>query len=143
MPASLRVEVFPSDTEKCISFYTEVLRFKVINCTLPGYAYFQRDNVFIGADERLETMEEHNRTLGMEIVIEIDDLERERNRILENGWKLDSDSKMQIWGLRDVRIKDPDGYYLRIIERSAKELGSGRKPSSRAYEVPFSDTKGS
>lgn len=57
---------------------------------------------------------------GVEVVIEVDDLEAERNWVVENGWTLDADIKLQEWGLKDFRIMDPDGFYLRITEHSAR-----------------------
>jgi len=34
------------------------------------------------------------------------------------GWPLDEDLQDRPWGLRDFRILDPDGYYLRITNRA-------------------------
>jgi lactoylglutathione lyase len=123
MPASARFEVFPADLEKCIAFYTDILRFELVQ-RKNSYAFFRRDNIFIGADQghfELEILKRSDRSsrkppIGVEIVIEVDDLEDERKWVMEKGWTLDADVKLQAWGLKDFRIMDPDGYYLRITE---------------------------
>lgn len=125
MPASVRFEVFPADLGKCIAFYTDVLRFTTVQ-RKDGYAYFQRDSIFIGAAQssfELEDLQRVDRSsrkppTGVEIVIEVDDLEAERNWIVEKGWTLDADIKLQEWGLKDFRITDPDGFYMRITHHS-------------------------
>lgn len=127
MPASARFEIFPADLEKCIAFYTSVLRFVLVQ-RKDGYAYFQRDGIFIGADQsnfELSDLQRADRSsrkppTGVEIVIEVDDLLAERNWVVEKGWTLDDDIKLQEWGLMDFRIMDPDGFYLRMTEHILK-----------------------
>jgi len=125
MPASVRLEIFPADLEKCVAFYTDVLRFTLLQCK-DGYAYFRRDNIFIGADQSnfaMEDLQLANRgrrrpPTGVEIVMEVDDLSAERSWIVKKGWPLDADIQLQSWGLTDFRIMDPDGFYFRITEHS-------------------------
>jgi lactoylglutathione lyase len=128
MPANVRFEVFPADLERCITFYTRVLCFTLVQ-RKGGYAYFQRDSIFIGADQsnfELGDLQRADRSsrkppTGVEIVIEVDDLVAERNRVVEEGWTLDADIKLQEWGLKDFRIMDPDGFYLRITQHILKD----------------------
>jgi lactoylglutathione lyase len=128
MPANVRFEVFPADLERCITFYTRVLCFTLVQ-RKDGYAYFQRDSIFIGADQsnfELGDLQRADRSsrkppTGVEIVIEVDDLVAERNRVVEEGWTLDADIKLQEWGLKDFRIMDPDGFYLRITQHILKD----------------------
>src|SRR2546421_9394976 len=125
MPARVRFEVFPADLAKCIAFYTGVLRFTTVQ-RKEGYVYLQRDGIFIGAVQsgfELGDLQRADRSsrrppTGVEIVIEVDDLEAERNWIVDKGWTLDADIKLQDWGLRDFRLTDPDGFYLRITHHS-------------------------
>lgn len=130
MPASLRIEIFPSDLQRTIDFYSSILGFTLIKHK-DGYAYLRRDAIFIGAIEvpSSETIEEkasyRQPNKGIEIVIEVDDLESERDSIVDKGWKLDADIHSQPWGLRDFRLVDPDGYYLRITTHSPKRDGTG------------------
>ncbi|OAL33938.1 hypothetical protein AYO20_06773 [Fonsecaea nubica] len=130
MPASLRIEIFPSDLQRMIDFYSTILNFVLIKRN-GDYAYLGRDNIFIGAIETgsTETLEEkasHRRPMkGIEIVVEVDDLEKERDFIVTQGWKLDADIQLQDWDLKDFRLTDPDGYYLRFTTHSPKRDGKG------------------
>ncbi|KIW75438.1 hypothetical protein Z517_10179 [Fonsecaea pedrosoi CBS 271.37] len=130
MPASLRIEIFPSDLQRMIDFYSTILNFVLIKRN-GDYAYLGRDNIFIGAIETgsTETLEEkasYRRPMkGIEIVVEVDDLEKERDLIVAKGWKLDADIQLQDWGLKDFRLTDPDGYYLRFTTHSPKRDGKG------------------
>jgi lactoylglutathione lyase len=175
MPASLRIELFPTDLLRTIDFYTRILRFTLLRhepaCittpatdtttttnpspSLEPYAYLRRDSISIGAAEKLPQLQtlaatlllphpndpsqipnphsDSNPTpnpepdllrlhplrappLGVEIVLEVDDLPSEREYIVSQGWPLDADIQAQAWGLRDFRVRDPDGYYVRITE---------------------------
>ncbi|KAH0846976.1 glyoxalase/bleomycin resistance protein/dioxygenase [Fonsecaea pedrosoi] len=115
MPASLRIEIFPSDLQRMIDFYSTILNFVLIKRN-GDYAYLGRDNIFIGAIETgsTETLEEkasyRRPKKGIEIVVEVDDLEKERDFIVAKGWKLDANIQLQDWGLKDFRLNDPDGY---------------------------------
>lgn len=130
MPASLRIEIFPSSLPRMIDFYSGVLNFRLIKHE-GDYAYLGRDNIFIGAIETgsSESREEKGSyrrpTKGVEIVIEVDDLEKERDFIVGKGWELDADLEAQPWGLRDFRLTDPDGYYLRFTTHSPRRDGKG------------------
>lgn len=123
MPASLRIEIFPSDLERCVDFYTKVLQFQLIKRD-GTYIYMQRDSIFIGAievsnEDTVAEKEAYRRPMkGIEIVLEVDDLAAERDRIVQKGWRLDADIELQAWDLEDFRLVDPDGYYLRITTHS-------------------------
>ncbi|KIW26679.1 hypothetical protein, variant [Cladophialophora immunda] len=130
MPASLRIEIFPSDLQRMIDFYSTILHFGLIKRN-GDYAYLRRDDIFIGAIETAstETLEEkasyRQPNKGIEIVVEVDDLEKERDFIVGMGWKLDVDIQLQDWGLKDFRLTDPDGYYLRFTTHSPNRDGKG------------------
>ncbi|KAJ9612363.1 hypothetical protein H2200_003960 [Cladophialophora chaetospira] len=124
MPASMRIELFPANLQQFIEFYTKTLRFTLLK-HVDDYAYLQRDQTFIGAaetasDESLEQKGSYRRPKkGVEIIFEVDDLEGERDFIVGKGWNLDADIELQPWGLKDFRLVDPDGYYLRITTHSS------------------------
>ncbi|KAK5198988.1 hypothetical protein LTR96_003640 [Exophiala xenobiotica] len=126
MPVSLRIEIFPTNLRRMIDFYCNVLHFKLVKHE-SNYAYLKRDSVFIGAietpsSETLEEKESYRRpNKGIEIVIEVDDLEKERDFIVGKGSTLDADIASQPWGLKDFRLVDPDGYYLRITTHSLRK----------------------
>lgn len=130
MPSSLRLEIFPSNLRPMIGFYSGILGFTLLVHN-GNYAYLRRDNIFIGAiengsSESLEEKESYRRPKkGVEIVIEVDDLAKERERIVGKGWKLDTDIKARPWGLADFRLVDPDGYYLRITTHGPNRDGKG------------------
>jgi lactoylglutathione lyase len=119
MPASLRIEVFPSNMKRFLDFYINVLHFNLKKHE-GSYAYLNRDDIFIGAievpnsDTQAEKEGYRRPTKGVEIVFEVDDLQAERDRIVAHGCKLEDDIKMQEWSLEDFRLVDPDGYYIRI-----------------------------
>jgi catechol 2,3-dioxygenase-like lactoylglutathione lyase family enzyme len=71
---------------------------------------------------------------GTEIVIEVDDLQAERDRVVKAGYELEADIEKQEWGLWDFRIIDADGYYLRFTTHSARRngLGEGRQGEALA-----------
>ncbi|GAA8850548.1 hypothetical protein DUHN55_34370 [Helicobacter pylori] len=55
---------------------------------------------------------------GTEIVlVVVDDVQAERDRLVAAGIDLADDLTDRPWGLTDVRVQDPDGYYLRITDR--------------------------
>ena len=47
----------------------------------------------------------------------VDDVQAERDRLVAAGVELAEDLTDRPWGLTDVRVHDPDGYYLRITDR--------------------------
>lgn len=57
--------------------------------------------------------------VGVELVLEVDDLREELDRVERAGWPLEEALQARPWGLQDFRILDPSGYYLRITERRA------------------------
>jgi lactoylglutathione lyase len=122
MPASLRLEIFPSNLERCLAFYIDTLQF-TMRKRKDNYAFFARGNIFLAAigvptEETLEEKEAYRRpTKGLEIVFEVDDLEAERDRIVAHGFKLDADIAKQEWGLTDFRVVDPDGYCKCLFPR--------------------------
>lgn len=47
----------------------------------------------------------------------MDDLDAEVAHVVAAGWPLDEPVTERPWGLRDVRLLDPDGYYWRLTSR--------------------------
>lgn len=58
--------------------------------------------------------------MGVELVLEVDDLDRDRARVLAAGWPVVEDVQLRPWGLRDFRLVDPDGYYWRVTSVVAR-----------------------
>ena len=74
---------------------------------------------------------------GVEIVLEVDYLHAERDRLRHAGWPIVEDIMRRPWGLQDFRVLDPDGYYLRI---TSKEVILKPKTTMRSSCItsPFS-----
>jgi lactoylglutathione lyase len=118
----LRVEVFPEDLDRFVDFYVGVLRFELTadrrNDPEP-YVAVQRGSVRIGALQAWEAVDKSRRALpaGAELVIEVDDLEAERDAVVAVGYPLDADITARSWGLADFRLFDPDGHYIRVTTK--------------------------
>jgi uncharacterized glyoxalase superfamily protein PhnB len=56
------------------------------------------------------------RGYGIEIAIPVDDVEASYQQVKQFA-HISSALKMQPWGVKDFRIEDPFGFYLRITER--------------------------
>jgi catechol 2,3-dioxygenase-like lactoylglutathione lyase family enzyme len=121
MPTTLRVEIFPADLDATVIFYTTVLGFSLVTDqrATHGYVALERDHVRIGAAARRGPVvgEVHRPPTGVELVLEVDDIVEERDRVLAQGWPLEEDLCVRPWGLTDFRLLDPCGNYLRLTNR--------------------------
>jgi lactoylglutathione lyase len=123
MEMTLRAEIFPDDLDATVGFYTNVLRFRVASdrrAEPDGYVALTRGSVRIGAARRAVPGARMGRLppSGVELVLEVDDVTGERDRVAAAGWPLEEDLQSRPWGLTDFRILDPAGYYLRITNRA-------------------------
>jgi lactoylglutathione lyase len=120
---TLRFEIFPEDLDGIVDFYTRVLRFRLTadrRGEPDAYVSLQRGSVRVGA---LRSAVPDARAMrvppaGVELVLEVDDVAGERDRVIEAGWPLAEDLQDRPWGLTDFRLLDPAGYYLRITDRN-------------------------
>jgi lactoylglutathione lyase len=55
---------------------------------------------------------------GVELVLEVDDVATEHDRVVAAGWPLEADLQDRPRGPTDFRILDPAGYYFRITNRA-------------------------
>jgi catechol 2,3-dioxygenase-like lactoylglutathione lyase family enzyme len=120
---TLRVEIFPDDLDVIADFYTRVLGFRLTadrRGEPAAYVSLQRGSVRIGALRGAALAERAVRLppAGVELVLEVDDVAGERDRVIAAGWPLEEDLQDRPWGLTDFRILDPAGYYLRITDRA-------------------------
>ena len=121
MEMTLRCEIFPSDLDVTVDFYQRVLGFQLTDDRrAEDYVALRRGEVQVGA---VRSAPPGDRALrrpptGLELVLEVDDVDAERDRVVAAGWPVDADLGDREWGLRDFRILDPDGYYLRITNRA-------------------------
>jgi lactoylglutathione lyase len=125
--AGLRLELFALDMEASIAFYTRVLDFELAHHERGNYTSLRLGGVVLGIGPVAKLPEEGGlfgrdiatlrRGLGVEIVIEVDDVEWWRDRVTSSGHPILEPLRDRPWGPRDFRISDPDGYYLRITSR--------------------------
>lgn len=120
---TFRFELFPSNLDATVDFYTRVLGFQLTvdrrGESEPCVAV-ERDGVRIGAAHRPNPDHPARRRppTGVELVLEVDDLQAELDRVRAAGWPLAEEPRSRPWGLRDFRLLDAGGYYLRITDRA-------------------------
>ncbi len=128
MPASLRCELFPADLDATVRFYRDVLAFDVVRDDRDGeipYLALRRGAVHVGVVASGAAASGPRRPpVGVELVLEVDDLAADRARVAASGWPVEEDVTPRPWGLTDFRLVDPDGYYWRITDRVRQDSGS-------------------
>jgi catechol 2,3-dioxygenase-like lactoylglutathione lyase family enzyme len=126
-----RFELFVVDIDTTIKFYEDVLGFSTTRHE-SGYAALNNGNVAIGIGLLVGLPENHHfRTrwpsgsspgLGVELVLEVDEVDgffkRAKDQLHNVGQIQDIED--QPWGLRDFRVIDPDGYYVRVTETKSR-----------------------
>jgi lactoylglutathione lyase len=122
---TIRFELFVADRDKSVDFYTSVLGFEV-NRLEESYASLTCGYVTLGLGRQAELPESgdgpgftqerlaRETGAGVEIVLETPDLDALYERVRRSGYPLAAPMQDRPWGLRDFRVADPDGYYLRI-----------------------------
>ncbi len=55
--------------------------------------------------------------MGTEIVLEVENLDAYYEAVQKTGYPIREALIKRPWGLRDFRLVDPDGYYLRLTEK--------------------------
>ena len=118
----LRVELFVDDVERSVAFYERVLGF-AREQESSDYVAIRRGTVRIGIGAAAGLPAHHyfdppslqgRRGIGIELVIEVDDVESACRMVTEASHPVLVPLGERPWGLRDFRIVDPDGYFLRI-----------------------------
>jgi lactoylglutathione lyase len=119
----LRMELFVQDMDVSIDFYRRVLGFELLRRE-EGYASLRSGGVVLGLGPIAKLPVEEgsfkqgrlagDRGAGVEIVLEVDDIEAMEEHVRAMGHPIPEPLEDRPWGLRDFRIADPDGYYLRL-----------------------------
>jgi lactoylglutathione lyase len=128
----LRLELFVEDMGESVCFYQRVLGFEIVREEPEDYASLRSGDIMLGIGPIAKLPEtggyftwsiaSQRRGLGVEIVMEVDDLSAAHRRVLDSGHPVFEAPQQRPWGLWDFRIVDPDGYYLRVTSR-AQETG--------------------
>ncbi|PYZ97608.1 glyoxalase [Alteribacter lacisalsi] len=114
--------LYPNLNES-VKFYCDILRFQRPDTLNPHYVSLQSGSVVLGLglmdglDNRHPLKAEgtgERRGLGVELVLESDDIEESYNHVLSQGVTPSSPLAKRPWGSTDFRITDPDGYYWRV-----------------------------
>jgi len=125
---SVRLELFVQDMEQAIAFYVHILGFEVLRQE-EDYASLRNGTCLFGLGPIAKLPAEHGgyltrsklratRGLGVEIVLEVDDIHRTYEHVQSCGYPIEGPLQRRNWGLTDFRLVDPDGYYLRITSRA-------------------------
>lgn len=124
---SLRFELFVEDIKRSVNFYKDILGFVDGFVSADGgYHSVKRGDVTIGLGEVeglganhhfLPEIEQGRKGLGVEIVLEVDDVNKAYEEVKSSGHRDIEALINRSWGLTDFRVIDPDGYYLRITNR--------------------------
>lgn len=124
----VRLELFVQDMDVSIDFYTRVLSFEVLREHPGDYASLRCGNLTLGIGPISKLPEEGGyftreiaslrRGIGVEIVLEVDDVNECYRHVLDSRHPVFEPLRERPWGLRDFRIIDPDGYYLRLTSKA-------------------------
>ncbi|WP_369900094.1 VOC family protein [Bacillus manliponensis] len=121
MQLEFRLELFVEKLQRSIKFYEEILNITFSKKTTTSAMMKQGNfSLLLTPDYILD--EEHYlkrggltpKGKGVEIIIVCDDIEQLYEHVLRKNYPIQSKLKIQSWGMKDFRIVDPDGYYLRI-----------------------------
>ena len=121
-----KFELATTDPSRDTAFYSE-LGFRVVATTSYGYVTLKSGPVVIALSQvaRISLHDAASLSklrrppIGVEIVLyTTENLEDEHARLKSLGLK-PTDIRLQPWGVRDFRITDPGGYYIRISEGHA------------------------
>ena len=125
---TLRLELFVVDLPASLDFYRRVLGFEPGPRQTGGYAPLAKGSVRIALNPRSDLADDHplrmaageRPGLGVEIVLEVEDIVAMHQRVVSQSWPLSGELSRQPWGLTDFRVADPDGYYWRVTSRSTR-----------------------
>lgn len=121
----LRLELFVKSVPESMAFYTHVLGFETVSYQPDNYSVFRKGAIQIALQDQAQLPDDHplkphNRPvgLGVELVFEVDDVDKTYAQVQREGWQVEATLAQRPWGLRDFRLFDPDGLYIRITEAS-------------------------
>ena len=123
---TVRFELFVQNVQQSADFYLGVLGFSQGTKRSAEYTVVRNGGVQIGLGALSNLPSDHplrlahpdeRRGVGVEIVLEVDDIDVLYQHVQNAGYPIMEPLMVRPWGLRDFRLLDPDGYYLRITSR--------------------------
>ena len=120
-----RLELFVDDLEASIRFYETALGFSLVRRDA-DYASLRRGAAILGLGAIAKLPVDADgpgftqarltgvRGAGVEIVLEVQDVDAALEDVTRAGGRVVEPLRDRPWGLRDFRLIDPDGYYLRV-----------------------------
>jgi len=122
-----RLELFVQDLDASIRFYEDALGF-VLERREMQYASLRRGDAVLGLGDVAALPETGEgpgftqqrlastvgRGAGVEIVLEVPDVDAAWAAVQRVGHTVAEPPGERPWGLRDFRVTDPDGYYVRV-----------------------------
>jgi lactoylglutathione lyase len=122
---TFKFELFVDNPKKTVRFYQKMFGFEVVK-SQARYAEIKKGDVRIGIGSAGELMKNHHfnpeiqnqrKGLGVEIVFEVNDIDKVYKCIQDKGYPTETKMKMREWGKKDFRVADPDGYYIRVTTK--------------------------
>lgn len=122
--AGLRLELFVENVQKSTDFYLRVFDFHVGPDGSDDYEMLVKGDALIafnrmdalGHDHPLRRRGDERLGRGVEIVLSVNDVDA-AFEVARRECQTISDLASRPWGLRDFRVVDPDGYYIRVTDR--------------------------
>ncbi|RWR07765.1 VOC family protein [Siminovitchia fortis] len=125
---NFRLELFVKDLQKSIRFYEEILGLTFYKKHETGamikhvdFALLLTHDAILNENHYLKKGGLNPKGKGMELVLVSDDIEGLYQHVLEKNYPMESELKLQSWGMKDFRIIDPDGYYLRLTSNKLND----------------------
>ncbi|MFP7487601.1 VOC family protein [Priestia filamentosa] len=125
---NFRLELFVEDLKRAIRFYEDIIGLTFSKKNETG-AMIKQDHfsLLLTHDSILDENHYfkkgglHPKGKGVEVIIVSDDIEKLYNHVLEGNYPIESKLELRSWGMRDFRIVDPDGYYVRLTSHKLDE----------------------
>jgi heme-degrading monooxygenase HmoA/predicted enzyme related to lactoylglutathione lyase len=141
----LRVELFVTDLDTSVAFYTDVLGFRLARAD-DGYRSLERGVVVVGLGPRTDDPRRDDTAhgTGVELVLEVDGgpaaVDALHERVRASGYPVAAGPADRPWGLRDFRVEDPDGYYWRVTH-AGEPVGPAATPEPPYTAVIFTSAR--
>jgi lactoylglutathione lyase len=122
---AFRIEFFVNDIEKSVFFYQNLLKLELSQQGEKSVSFISDESfLLLTSIEALDDnhyFKKHNFAKmggGVEFIIITDQVEEVYKNIKQkNPNSIESDLKLQAWGMLDFRVIDPDGYYIRVSSK--------------------------